>query len=88
MRRVEEVSTLHEPVSKCHPNTNTHTWIPNYSSVGNRGTRGGQRLESHSEGDQAGGGGSWRGCDGRQGSRFQPVHGSAGNSDVIRSRFG
>lgn len=41
------------------------------------------RLESHSEGDQAGRGGSRRGCDGRQGSRFQSVCSPAGNGDII-----
>lgn len=40
-------------------------------------------LESHSKGDQARGGGSRRGGDGCQGSRFQSVRGPAGNSDVI-----
>lgn len=40
-------------------------------------------LESHSKGDQAWRGGSRRGGDGCQGSRFQSVHGPAGNGDVI-----
>lgn len=45
-------------------------------------------LESHSKGDQAWGGGSRRGGDGCQGSRFQSIHGPAGNGDVIiKHRF-
>lgn len=89
------MSTLHEPVNKRRPNTNTHMWTHKYEGGGwlNRTILLYQLLlhflglESHSEGDQAGGGGSRRGCDGRQGSSFQPVLGPAGNGDIIRSWF-